>query len=76
MEKIKCFEISPKSVCGFKYDSYIVKDTGSWSDLSYHIEDCLETQFLQECNTWKDIGLKIDCIELTQEEFDDLKNDE
>lgn len=74
-DKIKCYKITPKSCCGFSFDNLIIRDNNSLQELLYHIRTCLEEQFEQSDNKWTDIGVNVECVEMSIEDFECLERD-
>lgn len=71
MERIKCYEITPGNS---RFDSLIVKDTGSWQEALSFAEDSLESQFLDD-KDWGEISVTIKCVYKTQQELDELETE-
>lgn len=68
-EKIKCFRITP-AVCS-RHDSTIYRNDGSWFQATSGLEESLERQFLEGI-PWNEISVKVECIEMTEEELSEL----
>lgn len=68
----KYYKITPSGDTAF--DSIIVLAGKTWAPALDQIEKSLENQFLED-RPWKNIKATIECIELTDEEFEELENE-
>jgi hypothetical protein len=76
MSYVKCYKVTPGPSRGF--DNQIVIAGASWKPALELIEASLESQFLRmedEGGRWSDIELKVECVELTEEELDGLEDE-
>ena len=64
--KVRCFEITPHPET--RYDSMIVRADKKGDEVLELIRQSMESQFAR-ATRWKDIYLKLECVELTEEEL-------
>ncbi len=71
MDKVKGFKITPSGNTSF--DSIIVKSGKTWREALTQVEASLEEQFLDDDIPWAEIKVTVECIEMTEEEYDELE---
>lgn len=68
-KKLKAFKITPPS--DSRFDVFYVLAGAGWSEALDQIESSLDSQFSED-KPWEEIKCTVECVYLTQKEWDDL----
>jgi len=73
-EKKRYYEITP-GFLGYDTTAFLANPQDSWKTALEIVEEALDDQWMKmedEGSEWSDIKVTIKCIEMTDEEFDEL----